>query len=301
MAPPLPPPAAAPAPLQLAQLAVRHSAEGRQLPIANGGVGPGYWWAQTLGDATVSMLLDGALCSSAKDVVCRVEGGSGGGGGGGGGATQRLVVGLRGRPPVIDGTLTAAVKASELTWSLESRAEAARGRPFDPTGRAGRAPPGSGAIDAESPSAAATVSAGGGAEAAASATAAAAASVPGKVLTLTLEKHVATWWRSVVAGHAEVDATAVDSTQAVSSYDDETQAAIRKIMFDEDQRRRGLATSDEARVEQLLQRARNMPGSPFLGAGGGVTASGNYESAAATAVAATAAAGGDAAGSAALQ
>jgi hypothetical protein len=241
----LPQPQPQPQPQLLAQLPVRHSAEGRQLPIANGGVGPGYWWAQTLGDLSVSMLLDDALCASAKDVVCRLDGG------GGAGAPQRLVVGLRGRPPVIDGALAAVVKASELTWSLESRAEAPRGRPVDPTGRAGRAPPGSGAIDPPAEVAAPAV---------------AAASAAGKVLTLTLEKAVATWWRSVVEGHAEVDATAVDSTQSVSSYDDETQAAIRKIMFDEDQRRRGLPTSEEARVQQLLQRARDLPGSPLAAA-----------------------------------
>ena len=50
---------------------------------------------------------------------------------------------------------------------------------------------------------------------------------------LTFEKGVETWWRSVVTGHPEIDATMVDSTKRVEEYDDETQAAIRKIMFEQ--------------------------------------------------------------------
>ena len=50
---------------------------------------------------------------------------------------------------------------------------------------------------------------------------------------MTLEKSVETWWRSVVKGHPEIDATLVDSTKRVEEYDDETQAAIRKIMHEQ--------------------------------------------------------------------
>ncbi len=50
---------------------------------------------------------------------------------------------------------------------------------------------------------------------------------------VTLEKAVHTWWRSVVAGHPEIDATQVDSTRRVEEYDDETQAAIRKIIHEQ--------------------------------------------------------------------
>lgn len=49
-------------------------------------------------------------------------------------------------------------------------------------------------------------------------------------IVLTLVKAVHTWYKCVVNGHPEIDATRVDSTRRVSDYDDETQAAIRKIM-----------------------------------------------------------------------
>jgi hypothetical protein len=55
----------------------------------------------------------------------------------------------------------------------------------------------------------------------------------GKVLVVTFEKAVHTWWRSVVEGHPEIDATLVDSTRRVEDYDDETQATIRKIMHEQ--------------------------------------------------------------------
>ena len=37
----------------------------------------------------------------------------------------------------------------------------------------------------------------------------------------------------------------VDSKRKIEEYDDVTQGAIRKIMFDQDQQRKGLPTSDE--------------------------------------------------------
>jgi len=49
-------------------------------------------------------------------------------------------------------------------------------------------------------------------------------------LTVTFEKRTETWWRSVIKGHPEIDASLVDSTRHVSEYDDETQATIRKLV-----------------------------------------------------------------------
>ncbi len=46
------------------------------------------------------------------------------------------------------------------------------------------------------------------------------------MLVVTLEKSVETWWRAVVAGHPEIDATLVDSTKRVEDYDDETQVCV---------------------------------------------------------------------------
>ena len=51
----------------------------------------------------------------------------------------------------------------------------------------------------------------------------------------------------------------------VEEYDGETQGAIRKIMFDQEQKRKGLPTSDELKNEDMLRKAWDAEGSPFKG------------------------------------
>lgn len=203
-------------------LPLRHTSDGKQLPVGNGGVGPGYWWTQTLSEVTVFIVFDESFCKSSKDIVCKIEGGQQPSSSpavdmktGSSSTGQRLFVGLKGRPLVIDGgILGGAVKASETVWGLEARSETLRGCPVDPS--AGKIPDGCGAIVFNSNSEGA---------------------LTGKILTVTIEKSIEIWWRALVIGHKEIDATAVDSSQPVDSYDEETQAAIRKIMFEQNAKR----------------------------------------------------------------
>ncbi|GMH72083.1 hypothetical protein TL16_g05825 [Triparma laevis f. inornata] len=62
---------------------------------------------------------------------------------------------------------------------------------------------------------------------------------------ITLDKAKRTWWASVVVGDPSIDTSQVDSTMKIDEYDSETQAQIRKIMFDQKQQRAGFPTSDE--------------------------------------------------------
>jgi hypothetical protein len=80
-----------------------------------------------------------------------------------------------------------------------------------------------------------------------------------------LEKERECWWKSAVHGAEEIDTTKVDSTRDLYTYDDETQGAIRKIMFDQHQKRLGKATSDELKNEDMLRKAWDAEGSPFKG------------------------------------
>lgn len=73
---------------------------------------------------------------------------------------------------------------------------------------------------------------------------------------LSFEKSVNTWWPSVVKGHPEIDNTRVDSTQRVEDYDEETQAAIRKIMFEQAQKAKLRPTAEELAVQEMMERAR---------------------------------------------
>lgn len=60
-------------------------------------------------------------------------------------------------------------------------------------------------------------------------------------VVITLEKVKKTWWKSAIVGHPEIDTTKVDSSQGIDEYDRDTQAAIRKIMYEQ---RQGRVPSD---------------------------------------------------------
>jgi hypothetical protein len=236
-APVVPPAPPAPAPAPASKRAptgpvVEYTEDGKQVPIANGGVGPGYWWAQSLADVTVYVEVPPGTRS--KDVRCDVT-------------ARRLALTLA-QPPsssspmaavqqLLSGELGGDVRPSETLWTLDTApdASALRARPVDPSLPGGAGLP------------AADAAGGGGAQ----------------VLTLTLEKGTHTWWRSVVAGHPPVDVTRVDSTQAVADYDDETQAAIRRIMFDQTQKAAGLPSSEELTMAAVMAQAAAAPDSPL--------------------------------------
>eukprot|EP00602_Paraphysomonas_sp_CaronLab_P001702 CAMPEP_0185034018 /NCGR_PEP_ID=MMETSP1103-20130426/23505_1 /TAXON_ID=36769 /ORGANISM="Paraphysomonas bandaiensis, Strain Caron Lab Isolate" /LENGTH=247 /DNA_ID=CAMNT_0027570501 /DNA_START=141 /DNA_END=884 /DNA_ORIENTATION=+ len=84
---------------------------------------------------------------------------------------------------------------------------------------------------------------------------------------ITLDKTRHTWWKHILKGDPEIDTTKVDSTQNISEYDEETQATIRKIMFDQKQKRLGLPTSEESKADEILKKAMYAPGSPFIPSG----------------------------------
>eukprot|EP00300_Choanocystis_sp_HF-7_P010522 c16990_g1_i2.p3 GENE.c16990_g1_i2~~c16990_g1_i2.p3 ORF type:complete len:114 (+),score=30.55 c16990_g1_i2:602-943(+) len=86
-----------------------------------------------------------------------------------------------------------------------------------------------------------------------------------QALLITLEKKVESFWKTILAGDAEIDTTKVDSTKNISDYDNETQAEIRRLMWDQEQKRKGLPTSEELKNQELLRKAWDAPNSPFAG------------------------------------
>lgn len=54
-------------------------------------------------------------------------------------------------------------------------------------------------------------------------------------ILLTLDKVQHTWWQHVIKGHPQIDTTKVDSSQNIGDYDEQTQASIRKLMFEQKQ------------------------------------------------------------------
>lgn len=71
-------------------------------------------------------------------------------------------------------------------------------------------------------------------------------------LQLILEKVQKTWWGTVISGDTPlIDTSMVDSTRHIGTYDEQTQAQIRRIMHDQRQERLGLATSQQTSLEGL--------------------------------------------------
>jgi len=70
-------------------------------------------------------------------------------------------------------------------------------------------------------------------------------SLEGAALLLTLDKRKQSWWETVIIGDEIIDTTMVDSTRKIGTYDEATQAYIRKILFDQRQERLGKPTSNE--------------------------------------------------------
>lgn len=82
-------------------------------------------------------------------------------------------------------------------------------------------------------------------------------------LQIALEKLKPTWWASALRGDDEIDTGHVDSKREMHEYTGETQGAIRKALFDQQQLQMGLPTSDELQQEALLAQARRAPNSPI--------------------------------------
>lgn len=81
------------------------------------------------------------------------------------------------------------------------------------------------------------------------------------VLQLILQKRAKLFWDAILEGDDRIDIDLVDSTRHVSSYDESTQAQIRKLIFDQSQLRQGKPASDQV-LQQEVGSAVKVPELP---------------------------------------
>ena len=87
----------------------------------------------------------------------------------------------------------------------------------------------------------------------------------GQSLVFYLEKAGEVIWKSAFKGGKEIDTKKVDNSKRIDEFDNETQAALNKIMYEQNRKRNGLPTTEEEQKLEQLKQAWNQPGSPFAG------------------------------------
>ena len=87
----------------------------------------------------------------------------------------------------------------------------------------------------------------------------------GQSLIFFLEKANEVIWKSAFKGDKEIDTKKVDNSKRIDEFDNETQAALNKIVYEQNRKRNGLPTTEEEKKLEQLKEAWNKPGSPFAG------------------------------------
>lgn len=86
-----------------------------------------------------------------------------------------------------------------------------------------------------------------------------------KYLDLFLDKNQEIIWKSAFKGHKEIDTKTVDNSKKIEEFDKDTQAALTKIMYEQNRKLNGLPTTEEEDKLKMLKEAWNKPDSPFRG------------------------------------
>lgn len=89
--------------------------------------------------------------------------------------------------------------------------------------------------------------------------------VPGDHVHINLEKVEERWWEAVVLNEPKINVQKIDPSRPITDLDDEAQAKIEELMYNERQKRLGLPQSHEKKVHDLLRQAWDVEGSPFKG------------------------------------
>ncbi|GAB6026693.1 hypothetical protein CHUAL_013204 [Chamberlinius hualienensis] len=89
--------------------------------------------------------------------------------------------------------------------------------------------------------------------------------VPGEHIHINLGKCEERWWTSVLVDDPKIDVTTINSEMPIEDIDEEDQAKIEEMMYNQMQKQMGKPTTEEKNVHELMKEAWNKPGSPFAG------------------------------------
>jgi hypothetical protein len=73
-------------------------------------------------------------------------------------------------------------------------------------------------------------------------------------LNLNFEKASESIWKTVILGDAEIDTKKVDNSKKIDEFDTETQGHLRKVLYEQERKRMGLPTTEEAEQAKLMEK-----------------------------------------------
>ncbi|GFR93941.1 NudC domain-containing protein 3-like [Elysia marginata] len=88
---------------------------------------------------------------------------------------------------------------------------------------------------------------------------------PGEFVHINLEKKQERWWERVFVGESGINTRKIDCSRPMTDLDDEAQAKIEEMMFNQRQKQLGLPQSHEVKTHEMLRKAWDAEGSPFKG------------------------------------
>jgi len=87
----------------------------------------------------------------------------------------------------------------------------------------------------------------------------------GKEILVTLEKARECWWLALVTSEEKIDLQKIKPETKMENLDEEEQACLNKLKFDEHQKRLGKPQSHELKAHEMLKKGWDCEGSPFKG------------------------------------
>ncbi|EEC14659.1 nuclear distribution protein NUDC, putative [Ixodes scapularis] len=89
--------------------------------------------------------------------------------------------------------------------------------------------------------------------------------VPGDHILVNMEKAEERWWDQLLVSEAKINVRAIDPSKPFEDLDEESQAKIQELTYNNIQRQMGRKTPKQEKVENLLREAWDKDGSPFKG------------------------------------
>ncbi|KAI8435752.1 hypothetical protein MSG28_003989 [Choristoneura fumiferana] len=86
----------------------------------------------------------------------------------------------------------------------------------------------------------------------------------GKLL-IHLEKVQERWWNKLLNGEEAIDLDKIDCSRPLNELPEDHIAKVRELQWNQEQKLKGLPTSDDIRNIEILKKAWNADGSPFKG------------------------------------